>query len=190
MTTVKIYGAGSIGNHLANAARSKGWAVTVCDVDGDALERMRNEIYPSRYGQWDEGIRLCHSDEEPRGEFDYIFVGTPPDSHVQLALAALEEGPKAILVEKPFATPDLSGCQDLHDQATRSQTRVFVGYDHVVANSIEKAARAVADGGRDGGTEFHGRAAELETSITSARESLSSNSATRASFMPWASLAA
>ncbi len=34
---VKIFGAGSIGNHLANAARVLGWSVDLCDVDG-ALE--------------------------------------------------------------------------------------------------------------------------------------------------------
>ncbi len=111
MPSVKIHGAGSIGNHLANAARSKGWSVTVCDIDAAALKRMRNEIYPSRYGSWDAGIHLCSSDDAPRGDFDFIFVGTPPDSHISLALDAVEEAPRAVLVEKPYATPDMNGCQ-------------------------------------------------------------------------------
>ena len=54
MTTVKIFGAGSIGNHLANAARVKGWGVTICDLDQNALSRTRNDIYPTRYGKFDE----------------------------------------------------------------------------------------------------------------------------------------
>ena len=33
MYKVKIYGAGSIGNHLARASRSMGWEVTISDVD-------------------------------------------------------------------------------------------------------------------------------------------------------------
>ena len=43
---VKIYGAGSIGNHLANASRQMGWSVDICDVDRSALKRTKNEIYP------------------------------------------------------------------------------------------------------------------------------------------------
>ena len=43
---IKIYGAGSIGNHLANASRAKGWAVDICDIDPVALERTKNMIYP------------------------------------------------------------------------------------------------------------------------------------------------
>ena len=41
---VKIYGAGSIGNHMANAARFLGAGVDVIDVDPLALERMKNDI--------------------------------------------------------------------------------------------------------------------------------------------------
>ena len=58
MYRVKMYGAGSSGNHLANASRVLGWDVTVCDVDEVPLNRMKNEIYPGRYGKWDEGIKL------------------------------------------------------------------------------------------------------------------------------------
>ena len=36
---VKIYGAGSIGNHLANASRSLGWEVDICDIDEKALKK-------------------------------------------------------------------------------------------------------------------------------------------------------
>ena len=46
MYKVKICGAGSIGNHLANASRALGWSVDIVDVDPGALERTKNEIYP------------------------------------------------------------------------------------------------------------------------------------------------
>lgn len=95
MTGVKILGTGSIGNHLTNAARAKGWDVTLCDIDPSALERTKTEIYPMRYGTWDDVINLCLSDNATCGGFDYIFVGTPPDSHIPLALAAIEEKPRA-----------------------------------------------------------------------------------------------
>ena len=43
---VKIIGAGSIGNHLAQASRRMGWDVLVVDVDPKALGRMKNENFP------------------------------------------------------------------------------------------------------------------------------------------------
>ena len=49
---VKIYGAGSIGNHLAHASRNLNWEVDVCDISKDALRRTKDVIYPQRYGKW------------------------------------------------------------------------------------------------------------------------------------------
>lgn len=119
----------------------------MCDLDPLALERTKTQIYPSRYGAWDNGIALYTTDTAPRGGFDYIFIGTPPDSHMALALAALDEKPKAILIEKPLASADLAGCQELHDKARNSGTRLFVGYDHVVAKSLgDLTSRAQAMG--------------------------------------------
>jgi predicted dehydrogenase len=103
---VKVLGAGSIGNHLSNAARTMGWSVDLCDVDAQALERTRTQIYPMRYGKWDESIRLFDSSKAPSGGYDLIFIGTPPHVHIQLALQALAEKPKAILIEKPVCGPE------------------------------------------------------------------------------------
>jgi predicted dehydrogenase len=139
MTRVKIHGAGSIGNHLANASRALGWDVDVCDVDPAALARTRNEIYPSRYGSWDEKIRLFRSDEAPTGGYDLIFIGTPPDSHVPLARLALEEKPRAILVEKPVCGPDLDGLKELEAGCRARGIAGFVGYDHVVGKAAVAA---------------------------------------------------
>ena len=102
MYNVKILGAGSIGNHLAHASRSLGWNVTLCDLDPAALDRTKSMIYPTRYGKWDNAIKLCLVDEAPKGNFDLIVIGTPPDSHLSIALDALKEHPKALLIEKPL----------------------------------------------------------------------------------------
>ncbi|MDH5537978.1 MAG: Gfo/Idh/MocA family oxidoreductase, partial [Rhizobacter sp.] len=138
---IKILGAGSIGNHLSNAARSLGWSVDLCDIDPSALERTRTQIYPSRYGRWDDAIRLHESKDEPRGGHDLIFIGTPPHVHLPLALRALDEKPKAILIEKPVCGPDLDGAKDLLDRAQREGVAVFVGYDHVIG----RASRIAGD---------------------------------------------
>jgi predicted dehydrogenase len=141
---IKVIGAGSIGNHLANAARFMGWEVVICDMDPNALERTRHEIYPARYGKWDEAIRLCHAKEAPRGGFDLICIGTPPDVHVPLALAAAEEKPKLILVEKPVCGPRLDQVPELCAVLEKNGVKACVGYDHVLAKSTAKVEELIA----------------------------------------------
>lgn len=134
---VKVIGAGSIGNHLTQAARRMGWEVTVVDRDPEALARMRNQIYPARYGVWDESIQLFNSANEPKGGFDVICIGTPPDVRMKLAILAIQERPKVLLLEKPLCTPDFAGLQDFLDVASDTlETTVLVGYDHAVSQSI------------------------------------------------------
>lgn len=138
MYRVKIHGAGSIGNHLANACRAMGWQVHICDVDRSALERTRHQIYPQRYGAWDESIELFHSTDAPQKGYDLIFIGTPPTSHLDLATDALREQPRAVHIEKPLCPPDLSRTQDFFERAKASGVPVFVGYNHVVAACVER----------------------------------------------------
>ncbi len=146
MRRIKIYGAGSIGNHLTHASRRMGWEVTVCDVSATALDRMRNQIYPSRYGIWDESVKLVLNDAAPKGGFDHIFIGTPPEHHLPLALLALDESPRTIIVEKPVCPPSLDHAQELCDRARGGRTRVYVGYDHVVGKASARATELVCGG--------------------------------------------
>jgi predicted dehydrogenase len=143
---VKVIGAGSIGNHLSNAARQLGWSMDLCDTDAAALERTRTHIYPSRYGAWDDRIRLFNAAQAPTGQYDLICVGTPPDSHVPLGLAAINEKPKAVLIEKPLCTPDLAGAQKLYDRSRELGVAVFTGYDHVVGQAAEQVSAILAEG--------------------------------------------
>ncbi len=143
---VKILGAGSIGNHLANAARRLDWSVDIVDLDPAALQRTRAEIYPSRYGVWDDEIGLFPPDNAPCGGYDLICIGTPPDSHMPLARAAVAERPKAVLVEKPLCGPDLAGAQELSDEAAAAGVAVFVGYDHVVGRAARMVSSLLGSG--------------------------------------------
>lgn len=139
---VKIIGAGSIGIHLAQASRRMGWDVTVTDIDPKALQRMREDIYPKRYGAWDESIKLYLSKAAPKGGFDGIFIGTPPDVRMALALEALGEEPKILQLEKPFCTPFLEGMDEfLSAYRAQNKTIAVVGYDHAVSESIEEVIR-------------------------------------------------
>ncbi len=142
MYKVKILGAGSIGNHLAHASRRLGWQVALCDVDAAALERTRKDIYPARYGQWDDAIELYQVKDAPKSGYDLIVIGTPPDAHLALAIDALEENPRAILVEKPLCPPDLARAEDFRQLAAERGVTAFVGYDHVVGQATTVAVDA------------------------------------------------
>ena len=143
----KVLGAGSIGNHLSNALRLLGHDVVLCDVDPAALQRTRNDIYPMRYGRWDDAIELCLAGDAPRGGFDLIIVGTPPDSHIELARRTLEESPRAILIEKPACTPSLEGIGEFLAEAKARGCRLFVGYDHVVGGAAKRFSEFAKQGG-------------------------------------------
>jgi len=143
---VKIYGAGSIGNHLAHAAILMGWQVTVCDLSETALNRMKHSIYPERYGRWDADIQLYTNDRAPKGNFDLICVGTPPDVHLEVALDAIKEAPRAILIEKPLCTPSLRHAQEFYQAANDTPIKAFVGYDHVVGQATRKVEELLALG--------------------------------------------
>jgi predicted dehydrogenase len=147
MKSVKVIGAGSIGNHLAHGCRRKGWHVTVCDLDPGALERTRREIYPQRYGAWDEGIRLALPGEL-RGEyFDLVVVGTPPDTHLAVAQGELAgPAPRAMVVEKPVGGPDLEGCEALYQRALGVGTVLLVGYNLTLTAASAQAAAWIQEG--------------------------------------------
>lgn len=140
VTKVKIFGAGSVGNHLAQACRRAGWDVTVADTDSAALERMKNDIYPSRYGIWDDAIALLTPDAAPIGEFDVIFIGTPPDTHLAIAVTVLNtEAPRVLQIEKPLCAATLEGLDLFLDTVKKHpETKVIVGYDHILGKNTKK----------------------------------------------------
>jgi predicted dehydrogenase len=141
--SMKVFGAGSIGNHLSNAARTLGWSVDICDIDEAALIRTKEDIYPARYGSWDQEISLFLVKDAPKKDYDLIFIGTPPDTHIKIALEALNENPKAILVEKPLCGPDLEELNTLINMAEQRGIKLFTGYDHVVGKATTFAEEAI-----------------------------------------------
>jgi predicted dehydrogenase len=143
---VKVIGAGSIGIHLSQAARRMGWDVVVADANPDALKRMP-DIYATRYGSWDPAIQTYVSGAEPKGGFDVIAIGTPPDVRLKLAREALKEQPKVLQLEKPLCAPTLEGLNEfLTEYQAQSKTVALVGYDHAVAESVGYAADVIRSG--------------------------------------------
>ena len=135
---VKIYGAGSIGNHLAHASRNLNWEVDVCDISKNALSRTRDVIYPQRYGKWDKKINLIDLNiENPKKKYDLIIIGTPPDTHIDIIKKAIIERPKYILIEKPLCQPDKKNIQALKKITKQKKIKFFVGYNHTVSSGIK-----------------------------------------------------
>jgi predicted dehydrogenase len=142
MLRIKIIGAGSVGNHFSHAARQKGWSVVACDRDPAALRRMRESVYPGRYGAWDpaiETLEIGERGEMPRGDFDIIVVGTPPESHLEVAKDALAENPRILLIEKPALPPDPLALNQLMALADHTDTRMVVGYNHLLSPAVHTA---------------------------------------------------
>lgn len=147
MRSIRIVGAGSIGNHLAHAARHRGWKVVLTDIDEGALQRSRNDIYPGRYGAWDEEIELKDARAAAGDHADVVFIGTPPDSHIPLALETLEKvSPQVLLIEKPLGCPDLTGCNTLAVEAEKKGVFCAVGYNHCLGRNTVMAEQLLASG--------------------------------------------
>ncbi len=145
MYNIIIYGAGSIGNHLAHACRTQGWNVLICDIDPKALERTRDDIYPARYGEWDQAIQLATLDALPAERFDVVIVGTPPDAHLKLAKSILASTPpRVMLIEKPVCTPSLEDAQEIIELKNRTGTFVAVGYNHTLTENTARAGQILA----------------------------------------------
>ena len=133
---VLIFGAGSIGNHMANACLKLKFNVFVTDISTKALTRMKEEIFIKRYGKWNNSIRLIEYDRvfQLKEKFKLIIIGTPPKTHYQLFKNCKKKLVyENILIEKPlcsFKQNFFISSKDLKN------TNLFCGYNHSVSPSI------------------------------------------------------
>lgn len=175
MTTVKVIGAGSIGNHLAHGCRAQGWDVTIADLSPEALERTRDTIYPSRYGAWDPEITLASPSDVAGKSFDIVIVGTPPATHLAIASAELENTPpRLLLIEKPLSHPDGEAISDFAERAQRSATRVLVAYNQRHKPNTQKFLEVAASHGLGRLTGLHSHMLESWDGILKAHFWMSS----------------
>tara|TARA_B100000242_G_scaffold287093_1_gene253458 strand:+ start:1 stop:1023 length:1023 start_codon:yes stop_codon:yes gene_type:complete len=132
----RIFGAGSIGNHLSNALRKLNYEIELVDIDKSALDRTKNEIYPSRYGKWDKSIKLLTL---PSEDFvDLEIIGTPPDTHANILLERLKQNKSRYwLVEKPFTIPSQTHIEELERKIGKFKDSIFVGYNHSVSPAFK-----------------------------------------------------
>lgn len=143
---ILIYGAGSIGNHYANGFIQRGHEISVTDISNLALERMKNDIYPNRYGRWNDSINLIDEEEAKKLQFDLIFIGTPPKSHLQICMNAIDNhNPKIIHIEKPISIPDMQNVNEIKKKATKNNVILLNGYNHNLTKNVLKAREIIND---------------------------------------------
>lgn len=132
---VAIVGAGSIGNHLAFSAR-RGYAnVTVFDNSEASLQRFEQEIFPGRYGNFDKKIKLKNISKLDSEIYDVIFIGTPPDTHLELLMQVMKYATRLVIVEKPLTTPNIAEIQKMGCLIQKSNIPILVGYNHRVGRN-------------------------------------------------------
>ncbi len=132
---ILIFGAGSIGNHMANANLILRNQVSVTDIDKKNLIRMKNKIFPSRYGKWNNSIKLIdYKKVFKTGEFDLIIIGTPPKTHLGLVKKLHRNNIryKKLLIEKPLN----SYIENNLFIKKLNKNNIFIGYNHSISSSI------------------------------------------------------
>ena len=138
MNDILIFGSGSIGNHLANACRKINLSVSVTDISNEALLRMKNKIYPSRYSKWDKEIKLINYSEifKLKKKFHLIIIGTPPATHYDLLNKISNNlSFKKLMIEKPFATFKTK-FDEKKLQSISSKKKLFIGYNHSISDAF------------------------------------------------------
>ena len=135
---VKIVGSGSIGNHYANVFVNRGHKVSVTDNDPKALIRMKELIYPSRYGSWDSRINLINNNNIEEN-YDLIFIGTPPSSHLSEAIKILKKNTaKIIHIEKPVSLINDKNLFIFNKLRKNSKIHIINGYNLNYSKPIDK----------------------------------------------------
>ena len=132
---ILIFGAGSIGNHFTKAFSFLGYEVYITDIDLKALARMKDEIYPKRYGKWDSRINQVGYNEVFKLDFKFeiILIGTPPETHVYLFKKINNQLKfKKILIEKPLSSYN----QNYNLLKKYNNKNIFCGYNHSVSKSV------------------------------------------------------
>lgn len=140
MKKILIFGAGSIGNHMANAALKIKSKVYITDVKFSALKRMKKHIFPSRYGRWNNSIEIINYKEVffNKNNFDLVIIGTPPNTHLKLFKEVKEKIKfNKILIEKPISHYVDKQVNKILSSHNKKNKNIYCGYNHSVNKSFK-----------------------------------------------------
>ena len=118
---VLIVGAGSIGERHARCFLKTGRAaIGICELNGEVRERVSNT--------YDLNDVYEDIDQAFARPWDIVLVATPANTHIPIALRAVETG-ASLLIEKPLST-NLDDVQALQDEVRRRGIVAAVSYNY------------------------------------------------------------
>ena len=137
MNKILIFGCGSIGAHMANAALKLGFVVYITDIKKEKITFFKKSFFFSRYGYYSKKIIPAEIDSafKIKEKFEIIIIGTPPSTHIKL-LKKIKSNLrfKKILIEKPISTIYEKDLKLLENKKFNSQ--VFCGYNHSISKAF------------------------------------------------------
>ena len=141
MEKVAVIGTGfiSLDKHLPAWLRLRPSArvVALCDVDRDSAERAARQFdVPSAY----DDVRAMLEREKP----DLVDICTPPRTHADIAVMALEAG-SHVLIEKPMA-PTVEECERIIEAGLKHDRRVGVAHSELFYPVVTETRRRVERG--------------------------------------------
>jgi predicted dehydrogenase len=133
-----LVGCGGIGELRAQAIPQAGahQLVAVQDLDGERANRLAKQCGAAVHENWLELVG--------REDIDAVIVATPPSSHAEISMAALEAG-KHVLVEKPV-TRTADEARRLVAAAGANGRFLATGYNYRFYPSFIMARRLLAEG--------------------------------------------
>lgn len=155
---VALVGAGAIGALRAESVtQTRGLKLlTVADLRADLASATAQRFGASATADWQAAVR--------QPDVGLVIVSTPPNTHAQIALAAIEAG-KHVLCEKPLAHT-LDDAERMCAAAERRGVLLKTGFNHRYFPSMRFARRLIDKGmlgkvvsvrayaGHPGGQEF------------------------------------
>ncbi len=138
-TRTALIGAGYIATWHADAIRSAGGnaeLTAVCDVSQGAADAMAEGLGVQAFTSLDALIES--------GTCDAVHILTPPHTHRDLAVRALEGG-LHVLIEKPFAETKQQ-CNDINTAAAKAGKLAAVSHNFLAVPSYLRLKQAIQSG--------------------------------------------
>lgn len=137
-----IIGCGSIAKAHVNAAKENGFAITcVSDISEQAITAFLEQHLPEARGFTNAEELL------DQGAVDAVIICTPPCSHTDVAIAALQRGIH-VFCEKPLAA-NVKECRRIEAAANASNATLMMAFRHRFT-AAQQAIKARLDTGELG----------------------------------------
>jgi predicted dehydrogenase len=135
-TKVGVVGCGYWGPNIIRNLDSLGHLGAICDADESKLEKVCGKYSVKCYSDYDSMLK--------NNSLDAICIVTPPDTHMELGIKALNKG-KHIFVEKPM-TRDAEEASILYNAARKKDLVSMVGHTFVYNPAYQKLKEIVNSG--------------------------------------------